>query len=173
MRRVTSSVQSEFLDASFQSITFSKLKLSLHRASPGQMSQKRLPTLFWQTTISLASSRPSCGAETSTTASQSSCSFNWPSTSSPSSSHSSGLASFRRENLLQFQIKEHFKSGLELDSYDLLICTHFNPLRPTAIQKLLEMIGRVCLYPRLLIANCSRLGHKPDCRLGWLDLSIY
>ena len=28
-----------------------------------------------------------------------------------------------------------------------------NPLRPTAIQKLLEMIGRVRLYPRLLVAT--------------------
>ena len=32
------------------------------------------------------------------------------------------------------------------------VITH-NPLRPTAIQKLLEMIGRVRLYPRLLIVT--------------------
>ena len=43
----------------------------------------------------------------------------------------------------------------------------YNPLWPTAIQKLLEMIGRVHLYPRLFVEDWSRLRHKPDYRHGW------
>ena len=39
--------------------------------------------------------------------------------------------------------------------------------RPTAIQKLLEIIGRVRLYPSWSVRDRSRLGHKPDYRLGW------
>ena len=42
-----------------------------------------------------------------------------------------------------------------------------NPLTPVAISKLLELIGKVSLYPRLLAGDHSRLGHKPDFRLGW------
>ena len=44
----------------------------------------------------------------------------------------------------------------------------YNPFRTIAIKKLLEMIGRVCLYPRYLVCDRSRLRHKPDYRHGWL-----
>ena len=42
-----------------------------------------------------------------------------------------------------------------------------NHLTLVAILKLLEMIGLVHLYPRLLDHDRSPLGHEPDCRLGW------
>ena len=43
----------------------------------------------------------------------------------------------------------------------------YNPLTPTAIQKLLEIIDSVRLYPSCSFADRSRLRHKPDYRLGW------
>ena len=42
-----------------------------------------------------------------------------------------------------------------------------NPLRPTAIQKLLEIIGESPFISFVLVRDRSRLGHKPDYRLGW------
>ena len=41
----------------------------------------------------------------------------------------------------------------------------FNPLRPTAIQKLLEIISRVRLYPSCSFATALDSGHKSDYRL--------
>ena len=56
---------------------------------------------------------------------------------------------------------------LSLLLFKVAIFVVFNPLTPTAIQKLLEIVDRVHLYPSCSFATRSRLGHKPDYRLRW------
>ena len=46
----------------------------------------------------------------------------------------------------------HFHIAIITSSVSHPFSSKINHLRPTAIQKLLEMIGRVHLYPRLLVA---------------------
>ena len=53
--------------------------------------------------------------------------------------------------------------------YRVITIALYNPLTTTAIQKLLEMIGRVPFMSFVFVRDRSRLGHKPDCRLGWLS----